>query len=132
MGRRQERLGKLIKEELADIFQKEGKSAFGNSFITVSEVRMTPDLGYAKIFLSVLNEHEPKRLIENIRNEHKTLRYALGQRIKDQVKKIPELQFYYDDTMDYVEKMDEIFKNIDTGADEEGENTNSKDDKTDS
>ncbi len=122
MGRRQERLGKLIKEELGDIFLKEGKTAFGNGFITISSVHMTADLGYAKVVLSVLNEKNPEELIDKIREQRKSIRMALGQRIKDQVKQIPELHFYYDDTMDYVERMEDLFKNIDTGK-EERDNT---------
>lgn len=129
MGRRQERLGKLIQEELGDIFLKEGKAAFGNEFITVSNVHMTPDLSYAKVVLSVLNEKKPEQLIDKVREQQKSIRMALGKRIKDNVKQIPELHFYYDDTMDYVERMEDIFKNIDTGY-EKGDETDGIDDST--
>ncbi len=120
MGRRQERMAKLVQEELGDIFLKEGKSAFGNEFITVSSVKMSSDLGYAKVFLSTMNENDPETLIETIRENQKAIRKALGERIKNQVKKIPELHFYYDDTMDYVERMENIFKRIDK---DEGDQT---------
>ena len=121
MGRRQERVGKLMLEELGVIFQQMGQSTFGNPFITVSNVRMTPDLGYAKVFLSAMNEKEPERMLATVREHKKEIRHALGQRIRNQLKKVPELHFYYDDSMDYAERMDKLFKNIDTGKDDEDE-----------
>lgn len=126
MGRRQERMAELIKQELAGIFQKEGKEAFGNEFITVTNVRMSPDLGYAFVYLSVMQESNPQALIELIRENSGQLRKALGQSIKNHLRKMPELHFYYDDTMDYVERMERVFKNIDTGSpnNNDDENTN--------
>lgn len=117
MGKRQERVAKLIQQTMATIFQQDGKRAFGNEFITVTTVRMSPDLGYAFIYLSVLQEPNPKALVEKIRENKGALRKALGDQIKNQLGQIPELHFYYDDTMDYVEHMDRIFKNIDKGDD---------------
>ena len=127
MGRRQDRLAKLIKEEMGDIFLKEGKENFGNQFITVTNVRMSADLGYAHIYLSVMNEKEPEKIVEKIRAHHKSLRMELGKRIKNQIRKIPELHFYYDDTMDYVERMDELFKEIHK---QEGDENNNKNEQT--
>lgn len=122
MGKRQERLAELIKQKMADIFRQEGKRAFGNSFITVTTVRVSKDLGYAFIYLSMLNESDPQALVETIRQNKGPLRKALGDQIKNQVRRIPELHFYYDDTMEYVERMEQIFKHIDKGEDSSSSN----------
>jgi ribosome-binding factor A len=132
MGRRQERVAELIKQTMARIFQQQGKAAFGNSFITVTTVRMSPDVGYAFIYLSVLQEADPQALIEQIRENKGALRKALGDQIRDQLKKVPELYFYYDDTMDYVERMEEVFKQIDKGNDTTNTGTDSPDNNTQS
>ncbi len=108
-SRRQERLSSLIQEELGDIFLKEGKATFGNSFITVSKVRVSGDLGHVKVYLSIMNEKNPEQLLKNIQQHTKELRMALASRIKNQVKKIPAVEFFYDDTMDYVERMERLF-----------------------
>jgi ribosome-binding factor A len=117
MGKRQERLAELIKETMGVIFQQEGKRLFGNGFITVTTVRMSKDLGYAFIYLSALQEPDPECLIENIRGHKGPLRKALGDQIKNQVRRIPDLHFYYDDTMDQVERVDQLLKNVDKGND---------------
>ena len=132
MGRRQERVAELIREELGDIFLKEGKQAFGNEFITVSKVRMSSDLGYAHVYLSIMNEQEPEKLVEEIRKQQKSIRMALGKRIRNQIRKIPELHIYYDDTMDYVERMEKIFKEIhkqEGDGNQAGDNDQSNDNK---
>ena len=122
MGLRQERVAELIKQTMARIFHQQGKAAFGNSFMTVTTVRMSPDVGYAFIYLSVLQESDPQALIEQISENKGALRKALSSQISNQLKKMPELYFYYDDTMDYVERMDEVFKKID-----KGDNSNNSD-----
>lgn len=111
-SKRQAKFSRLIQKELGDIFLREGQAVFGNQFISVSQVRVTPDLGYVKIYLSFLNEKEPEKLLKLIKLHTKDLRMKLGQRIRNQVRKIPELEFFYDDTMDYVEKMDKLFEEI--------------------
>lgn len=129
-GRRQDRFAALLQEEMSDIFLKKGKEAFGNEFISVSRVDVSQDLGHVKFYLSVLNEKAPEQLIENVRNHTKELRMALAQRIKNQVRKIPDIQFFYDDTMDYVERMENLFDQIDTdypGEDEDQEGDDNPD-----
>jgi len=108
-SKRQERLSSLIQEELGDIFLKEGKATFGNSFITVSKVHVSGDLGHVKVYLSIMNEKKPEQLLKNIQHHTKELKMALASRIKNQVKKIPEVEFFYDDTLDYVDRMERLF-----------------------
>jgi ribosome-binding factor A len=111
-NKRQAKVARLIQKELADYFLKNGLSTFGNSFITVSKVKVTPDLGLARIYLTFLNEKDPQKLLNLVKAFLKEIRTDLASRIKNQVRKIPDLEFYYDDTMDYMEKMEKIFKEI--------------------
>jgi ribosome-binding factor A len=119
-GKRQAKFSRLLQKEMGDIFLKEGSRMFGNLFISVSAVRVTPDLGYAKFYLTFLNEKNPQKLINLIKMHNKELRIMLSSRIGKVVRKIPELEFFYDDTMDYVEKMDKIFDEIRPKDDSEG------------
>lgn len=128
-GRRQDRFAALLQEEMSDIFHKKGKEAFGNEFISVSRVEVSPDLGHVKFYLSILNEKTPEKLVETIRNHTKELRMALSQRIKNQVKKIPEIEFFYDDTMDYAQRMENLFDQIDTDYPDKDDNEENGDDR---
>ena len=99
-----------MQRELADIFQKESKTITPGQMITVTVVRVSPDLGLAKIYLSIFpvkKEEDPITII----NEHKNqIRHELGNRIRNQVRKIPELAFYIDDSLDYIDNIDRLLK----------------------
>lgn len=99
-------------KEMADIFSREGKKFYGNSFVTVTEVKISPDLSQAKIYLSLFKEKDPQHLLEGIRLHTKEIRKSLGNRIRNQVRVIPELHFFIDDTLDYAERIDNLMKNI--------------------
>ena len=111
-NKRQAQFSRLIQKEMSEIFLFDGKAIFGKQFISVSQVRVSPDLGYVKIYLSFMNDKEPEKVLMLIREHSKELRTKLAARIKNQVRKIPELEFFYDDTMDYVEKIDKLFDEI--------------------
>ncbi|MCX6351876.1 MAG: 30S ribosome-binding factor RbfA [Bacteroidetes bacterium] len=111
-NKRQAQFSRLIQKEMSEIFLFDGKALFGKQFISVSQVRVSPDLGYVKIYLSFMNDKEPEKVLMLIREHSKELRTKLAGRIKNQVRKIPELEFFYDDTMDYVEKIDKLFDEI--------------------
>jgi ribosome-binding factor A len=74
---------------------------------------VSPDLGYAKIYLTFLNEKEPLKALELIKLHTGEVRKVLGSHIRNEVRKIPEISFFYDDTLDYMEKIDELLKKID-------------------
>jgi ribosome-binding factor A len=112
MSIRQEKFGKVIQKELADIFQQNRSALFNNAFITVSKVEVSPDLGYAKVFLSFLNVKDPSELLNVIQFQGKFIRHELALRIRKQVRVIPELNFIYDDSLDYVFHMEKVFKEI--------------------
>jgi len=112
MGLRQEKIARLLQKDLGEIFQQKANDFFGGAFITVSNVIMTPDLGVAKVYLSFLNTKDKEALIDEVNFKNKELRQLLAARIKNQVRKIPELSFYIDDTLDYVWKMEKVFEQI--------------------
>jgi ribosome-binding factor A len=110
--KRQLKFSRQLQKDLSEIFLREGAHFFGKQFIGVSLVRVSPDLGYVKAYLTFLNEKEPEKLLNLVRLHNKELRSMLATRIKNEVRKIPEIEFFYDDSMDYVEKMDRIFDEI--------------------
>lgn len=107
---RQLKVAKLVQKELAAILLKEGKAIFGSAFITVTTVRMSPDLSYAKIYLSLFGAKDKDQLFALINENKKELRKHLGNRIGKQVRIIPELNFFIDDTLDYAMKIEELIK----------------------
>ncbi|MVZ64971.1 30S ribosome-binding factor RbfA [Sphingobacterium sp. DK4209] len=111
-SKRQQRFAGVIQQDLAEMFQREGKSWAPGAFITVTKVRVTPDLSIARVFLSFLNTNTAKADIDHIRTKTNEIRYKLGGRIKNQARIVPQLEFFLDDTNEYVEHMDKIFEEI--------------------
>ena len=107
---RQLKVSRLIQKELGDIFLKELKTLYGSSLITVTQVRISPDLSVAKVYLSLFNTADKKVLLKSIQENVKDIRIKLSARIKKQVRIIPELVFYLDDSLDYAMRIDELLK----------------------
>lgn len=103
------KIERLLQKELGDIFQKQAQGMSG-ILISVSAVRISPDLGIARIYLSIFPSGKGNELLENIRANTKAIRFELGQRIRTQVRKIPELSFFIDDSLDYLENIDNLLK----------------------
>ena len=112
MSIRQEKFGKVLQKELADIFQANRSALFNNAFITISKVEVSPDLGYAKVFLSFLNVADKQELLNIVNFQNKVIRHELATRIRKQVRIIPELHFIFDDSLDYVFHMEKVFEEI--------------------
>lgn len=122
-SKRQQKFSRLIQKELADIFQREVPHLFGGAFISVSTVRVSPDLGLARTYLSVMMAPNPQEVLLEVRLNAKTIRHHLAQRIKNQVRIIPELTFYLDDSAEYAANMDKLFSGLEIPpAPEEDEN----------
>lgn len=111
-SKRQKQVGKLIMEELSDIFQREGLNIIDGGMISISKVTVTPDLLEARVYLSFFQIKEPAAMLHQIKERGWEFRKLLGLRIKNQLRRVPELQFFADDTLDYVFKMEELFKKI--------------------
>jgi ribosome-binding factor A len=113
-SKRQQKFSRLIQKELAEVFQREVPHLFSGAFISVSTVRVSPDLGLARTYLSVMNSKTSNEmLLQELRANTKTIRHLLAQRIKSQVRVVPELVFYLDDTAEYAANIDKLFANID-------------------
>lgn len=111
-SKRQKQIGNVIQKEMSDIFQREGLNVIHNGMISISKVKVTPDLMEARIYLSLFQIDEPIKMLDHIKSRDWELRKLLATRIKNQVRKIPVLQYYLDDTLEYVFKMEELFKNL--------------------
>ena len=103
------KIGRLLQKELGDIFQKQAQGISG-TLISVTAVRVSPDLGTAKVYLSIFPSARSQELLEAIRTNTKAIRFDLGQRVRLQLRKIPELSFYIDDSLDYIENIDKLLK----------------------
>ena len=121
-SKRQQKFSKLIQKELAEVFQRECSHLFPGAYVSVRVVRVSPDLGVAKIYLSMLVGANAKELLQEIKINTKTIRHLLAQRIKKQVRVIPELIFYLDDTAEYAARMEQLFSGLEIPPAEE-ENT---------
>ena len=110
---RQQKFARLIQKELAEVFQRETTHLLGNAYVSVTTVRVTPDLASAKVYLSLMMTSAPKETIAEIKQNTKQIRHLLAQRIKSQVRVIPELQFYLDDTAEYAARMDKLISGLD-------------------
>ena len=109
---RQNRICRLIQQDMGDIFLKETKSVFGPSLITVTQVRITPDLSIARIYVSLMmiGGGTKEGLMQLIRENTPDLRRRLGLREGKQLRIIPQLEFYLDDTLDYIENIERLLK----------------------
>lgn len=108
---RQLKFGRLIQKEIGELFQREGKNFYGSSFITVTTVRVTPDLSIARIHVSTFHENG-EDVLKKLNSHRGEIRKKLGNKIRNQARIIPELEFFIDDSLDYVEKIDKIMKDI--------------------
>ena len=111
-SKRQQKFARLIQKDLGEIFQKETRDLFEGAFITVTEVKVSPDLGIARVYLSFMLAKNKTMLMESIQDQGKTIRQRLANRIRHQVRVIPELHFYLDESADYAARMDEIITNL--------------------
>jgi ribosome-binding factor A len=110
--KRQKQVGKLLLEELNDIFLREGLNMVDGGMVSISKVSVTPDLLEARVYLSFFQVKDVSALMLKIKDRGWELRKLLGQRIKNQLRRVPELQFFIDDTLEYAFKMEELFKQI--------------------
>jgi ribosome-binding factor A len=111
-NKRQKQVGKLVMEELSDIFQREGMNIVDGGMVSITKVMITPDLLEARVYLSFFQIKDTAALLHKIKERGWEWRKLLGQRVKDQLRRVPDLHFFSDDTLDHVFKMDELFKQI--------------------
>ncbi|GAB2543784.1 30S ribosome-binding factor RbfA [Spirosoma aerophilum] len=112
-SKRQQKVSRQLQKDLSEIFQREVPHLFNGAFITVTSVRISPDLSVARVYLSFLATKNKQLLLETIQEKGKTLRQHLGDRVRHQLRIVPELHFFLDDTADYADKMDKLFSGLD-------------------
>ena len=106
---RQAKIARLLQKELSEIFRQQTAKAHG-VIISVSTVRVSPDLSTARAYLSVFPSEKGAEMLESINHSAKTIRYELAQKVRYQLRKTPELTFYLDDSLDYLENIDNLLK----------------------
>jgi ribosome-binding factor A len=111
---RLQKIERLIQKDLGEIFLSQTRQMQG-ILVSVTKVRISPDLSLAKAYLSVFPSEKGAKIVENIHSQKKTVRYELGLRIGKQVRRIPELAFFLDDSIDYLEHIDQLL-NQDKGS----------------
>lgn len=107
---RQLKVGKQLQRDLAEIIRSKGMAAFGGALVTVSEVRVSPDLSFAKVFVSVFPSEKAPAVLKLIQESVKGIRGELGRRVAKQLRIVPELAFFIDGTLDYAEHIDDLLK----------------------
>ena len=106
---RQNKIARLIQKELSEIFLAQTKS-MPCVLVSVSVVRISPDMSYARAYLSIFPSERAEEIVKNINANAKAIRFELGGRVRHQLRIIPELKFFIDDSLDYAEKIDQLLK----------------------
>ena len=110
--KRQKQVGKLLQAELSEIFQRTGLNVVQGGMLSISKVTMTPDLIDARVYLSLFQIPDAPKLLADIKERNWEYRKMLGERVRNQLRRVPYIEFFLDDTLDYVFKMEEVFKKI--------------------
>ena len=125
-SKRQKQVSGLIQEEVNIIFQRLSLNMVDGGMVSISSVQITPDLLEARIYLSVFNAKDNKQVLKKVEDRAWEIKKELAARIKSQVRRMPELKFFLDDTLDHVFKMEELFKQIKTDENKGGETNESQ------
>ena len=107
---RQNKVSRLIQRELSEMFQKECKEIISGAMVSVTTVRVSPDLSYAKVYLSIFPSDRVEGTMNTLNEKNKTVRFILGKKVGKQMRIIPELRFFVDDSLDYIEKIDRLLE----------------------
>ncbi len=120
---RQQKYGKLILKELSEIFQRDKRGIIDNAFISIADVRMSPDLGIAKVYISMMLAKNKEAILERLDQHKKEIRKALGDKIRNQARIVPELIFYLDEVEENALKMDALIKSLNIPPDRQAGKT---------
>jgi len=107
---RQKKVSRLIQKELADIFLKNNKDLAPGKLVSITIVRVSPDLSFAKVFLSVFPSTNQDEVLDTYREHVSKIRFELGQKVRTQLRIVPEIAFFIDDSLDYIDNIDKLLK----------------------
>ena len=105
---RQQKIARQIQRDIAEILQRDGAAISNGSMITVTTVRVSPDFGYAKVYFSIFPFDKSEEVMKSLEQNNWFLRRELGKRIRNQLKIVPELQFFLDDSLEYIDNIDSL------------------------
>lgn len=111
-GKRQKQIAGLLNEELNQVFQRLGLNMIGGGMVSISSVKVTPDLLEARIYLSFYQVKDVPAALQKINERHHEIKKELTARVRHQLRSMPVLKFYQDDTLDHVFRMEELFRQI--------------------
>ncbi|WP_430811833.1 MULTISPECIES: 30S ribosome-binding factor RbfA [unclassified Carboxylicivirga] len=107
---RQKKISRLLQREISEIFQREMRAVCLGTMVSVTVVRISPDLGQAKAYLSIFPTNNIDEVMNEINAQTAQIRFALGKRVGKQMRIIPELRFFIDDSLDYLDNIDRLLK----------------------
>ena len=110
LSMRQQKIARQIQRDMADIFSKEAASFLQGAMVTVTAVRISPDFGYAKVYVSIFPFEQSGEVMKRLEHQNWFIRRALGQRLRNQLKNVPEIQFLLDDSLEYIEHIEQALK----------------------
>jgi ribosome-binding factor A len=107
---RQKKVSRLVQKEMADIFLRNGSELAHGKMVSVTKVRVSPDLSFAKIYVSIYPSDGQDAVLKAIQEHSPKIRYEMGQKVRRQLRIVPEIVFYIDDSLDYIENIDKLLK----------------------
>ena len=107
---RQNKVARLLQKEMAEMLQVYAKDYLSGTLVSVTQVRVSPDFSLAKVYISVFPTGKTEDVLEKLQNGNKEIRYQLGTRIKNQLRKVPEIAIFVDDSLDYINNIDNLLK----------------------
>jgi len=107
---RQHKVSRLVQKELGEFFQKKGPALSGGKMVTVTVVRMSPDLGLARVYLSIFPGEKAEEAVQSITAKAGLVRSELGKKLRNQLRHIPECTFFLDDSLDYIDRIEDLLK----------------------
>ena len=107
---RQKKVARLIQKEMADIFLKKGNELAHGKLVSITKVRVSPDLSFAKIYLSIFPAANQEEILKTIEEHSSKIRFELGHKIRTQLRIVPDIAFHIDDSLDYLDKIDKLLK----------------------
>lgn len=109
---RQQKFSRLIQKELSEIFQRDKRGILDNAFLTITDVKVSPDLSVARVYLSMLLTKDKEKTLEKVNLNKKEIRRALGEKIGKQVRIVPDIVFFIDEVEEKAQRIDDIIKNL--------------------
>jgi len=107
---RQKKVSRLIQKELAEIFLKKGVEIAPGKLVSITKVRVSPDLSFSKIYISIFPSTDQEKILQSIQDHTSKIRFDLGNKVRSQLRIVPEISFHIDDSLDYIDKIDKLLK----------------------